>query len=252
MADPVGIAGCVLWLDASQESYADGAVVGTWVDRSGAGNHGVAPAGREPVFAVGALNGLPVLDFATDKFYELPGIFDTGGGSTFVVPKFRTLSGGPVLLSGSDLSGSSDRRRRWYFLGSSGDEMANASGPNTYTFNPEWSSAFDGDTEWRAWGFGSDGTTARMTRRCGRNTTSGSETHERTLPSTYSGAAATAATIGRLNAVDTQPFGGLVAEVIHYSRFLTSSEFRQVLAYLTAKWDVGCGDGWIVGSVAIG
>jgi len=36
---PASLSGCVMWLDASQETYADTDNVTTWTDRSGNGNH---------------------------------------------------------------------------------------------------------------------------------------------------------------------------------------------------------------------
>ncbi len=51
------------WVSAALIGYADGQVVPTWPDLSGAGRHGTAAAGGVPAYKPGALNGLPVVRF---------------------------------------------------------------------------------------------------------------------------------------------------------------------------------------------
>lgn len=54
----------VLWLDASQEAYANDAAVTTWTDRSGNGLNAAQGTGtKQPVFKTNIINGKPALLF---------------------------------------------------------------------------------------------------------------------------------------------------------------------------------------------
>lgn len=248
ITDPLDLADCILWLDASQETYADLDPVPIWTDRSGAGNHAVqGTVSRQPTFRTAR----PCVEFghitlgAPNDSLILPGIFNIGAGSTFMVG--RDLTHGGVILSAGDLSGPSDRRFRWYFI-SEPTTLLNASGPNTYTASAAWGTSFATDYKARAWGFGSNGATVKVERRCSVNNDSGTDTFTGSVPG-YTGTAATPATLGRINGVDTQHWHGLLAEVVHYNRFVTSTEWDDVMDYLEAKWSVGCESSWTVGSI---
>lgn len=61
---PLDIEGCVLWLDASQESFANNDPVGTWTDRSGNLNDAVQfTDGYRPIFKTNILGSMPGLLF---------------------------------------------------------------------------------------------------------------------------------------------------------------------------------------------
>jgi hypothetical protein len=60
--DPSAVSGLVLWLDGDHVSQ-NGNVLSKWSDRSGAGNDGTPPSGREPSVSAAALAGHGVVRF---------------------------------------------------------------------------------------------------------------------------------------------------------------------------------------------
>lgn len=73
---PTDIAGCVLWLDASQLALANNDPVASWTDISGIGNNAVQATGaNQPVFKTAALNGKPAVRFdGSTDFLVAPSI----------------------------------------------------------------------------------------------------------------------------------------------------------------------------------
>lgn len=62
--DPTSITGCILWMDANQESNVDGDLIATWSDRSASNNDAVqATGGNKPTFRENVFNGKPALFF---------------------------------------------------------------------------------------------------------------------------------------------------------------------------------------------
>lgn len=53
------VAGPLIWLDANQESFADGDAVGQFTDRSGNGNHFTSSGTARPTFKTNRINGRP-------------------------------------------------------------------------------------------------------------------------------------------------------------------------------------------------
>jgi hypothetical protein len=69
---PQDVPGLVLWLDAGAETFSNGDRVWTWTDRSGHGNHALAPSfGARPTFIANAVNGRPVLRFTSASGHHL-------------------------------------------------------------------------------------------------------------------------------------------------------------------------------------
>lgn len=66
---PASVSGLHIWLDASQESYANGAAVPLMTDKSGNGRNATASGSAQPLFTTGIFNGNPVLRFdGSDDF----------------------------------------------------------------------------------------------------------------------------------------------------------------------------------------
>ncbi len=68
-ADPAGVTGAVLWLDASQlTGLTDGQTVSTWTDMSGNGNNATLSKGA-PKYRTNVLNGQPIMRFTTADMF---------------------------------------------------------------------------------------------------------------------------------------------------------------------------------------
>lgn len=257
MAVPTDIADLTLWLDATQEGFANGAAVATWTDRSGAGNHATQPtATYRPEFEVGgsAINGLSSVRFRAADLEHLilpDSMFDTGGGSSFLVGEIITTPNpSSLFLAGQERRADGDGRQRWYIgntdtpsvLIAAGGNGFSSNAPVSFTFSHPAGEAFLAVLQ-------SNGSTVDGTRRCPTETESAS--------ASISGAGIHCS-IGVVNhtrvGID-QPsslsfMDGRIGEIVHYDRRITSNETGSVIGYLAAKWSIVCG-GWQVGSVAI-
>lgn len=219
----------MLWLDASQEAYADGALVPTWSDRSGSGNHATqATAADQPTFRTGVVNGAPAMDFH-DKFMSLTSIpYDVQAGTSFIVCKSDTIAATIRYVLGFNAGAA----RRWYM------GLSNAT-PNRYRFTigggiSEWGA----DTEWHVGWMRADGNDKSGTYSC-LGPPQGYNNTETGSPTGLAG-------LGKLGSRSDQRWYGYIAEHIHYNRALTASEMADVDALLRDKYGLSC---WSVGRV---
>ena len=226
---PTDIAGCVMWLDATQEAFADGATVATWTDRSGNANHATqGTAANRPLFETDGINGLDAITFDGSRWFVCPAIFNTGAGTSYVVAKKRATAYG-LLISAADTSGSNNRGR-WY-IQCDANSYGFAIGGDNYT-----SSAPAGH------GFTDGATTAVLSMRSTGSVFDTSKSCEGSLETTGLSLSRTAAT-ARIGAFvnNTQRFVGEIGEIIHYSSALSDANHAAVLSYLRRKWDLTCG-----------
>lgn len=251
MAAPTDIGDLVLWLDATQESFGDGASVATWTDRSGAGNHGTqATASRRPTHSVDGINGRRSMAFVNDNQSNLAlpdSLFRTQAGTSFAIARAASVQSTQFVLSGQDHIGvgSTTARHRWYLYAISPFAWRMTAGPNSFTSSPTFTLNFDGsiDTPY-VLALRSDGSTVDGVRRC---------PHEADDETGLGLAGAGQySTVGAVNhSADTlggpfQGFDGLIGEIIHYDRRLNDSEHASILNYLSAKWEIVCpGEGFI-------
>lgn len=229
ISSPLDIAGCVLWLDASQDAYADGTSVSTWTDRSGSGNNATqGTAGDQPTFRTGVANGLPALEFH-DKYMSLAAIpYDVQAGTSFVVCKSDTLGSAIRYVLGFNAGAA----RRWYM------GLSNAS-PNRYRFTigggiAEWAA----DTDWHVGWMRADGSDKSGAYSC--------LGPPQGYVNTETGAPTGLAGLGKISSRSDQRWFGFIAEHVHYSRALSAPETADVDAYLRDKYGLSC---WTVGSV---
>ena len=76
---PAGVTGLALWLDASQlTGLSDGAMLNTWNEMSGLGNHATRTTGA-PTYETNELNGQPVVRFPV------------GNGASFSFPRMTNI-----------------------------------------------------------------------------------------------------------------------------------------------------------------
>lgn len=94
--NPTQIAGCVLWLDASQMGLTDGTAVSTWSDLSGSANDATQATGtNQPVFHTNIISTLPAVLFdGSNDFMSYSDFVASKPMSIFVVtqPTLNTAS----------------------------------------------------------------------------------------------------------------------------------------------------------------
>ena len=242
ITDPLDLSGCVLWLDGSQESYANGAAVPTWTDRSGNGNHATqATAANRPTYDA-VTQGIK-FDGVND-FLVLPvGLFDIGAGSTYIAGFYSELASQRYMLAATDTTSPGGESRRWYFSAINATEMQFTIGSETPAPDPSWWLRFNNDDpRRRVWGLRSDGMTGYGSMSCYEDRSQAFPAG--TLP--WTGAASRAPHLGQSTGgggwMDGQEF-----EVVHYNRKLTDTENADVMQYLKEKWRVACGVAWVIG-----
>jgi len=107
---PRSISGIQLWLDGNDPNGngvvpASGASVGTWVDKSGAGNN--ATSGTSPTFLSSAINNLGVLSFnGSTQFLSSTDLYSNRSFSVFLIIRRQGAnnSGSNGMIGGSSLS----------------------------------------------------------------------------------------------------------------------------------------------------
>jgi hypothetical protein len=93
--DPAGLGNALVWWDASTllSTLGDGDTASFISDRSLNGKHGTQPTStREPTLRTGVLNGLPVLEFASEDFLLSPDVTAPSQGTTLYLVMRRINS----------------------------------------------------------------------------------------------------------------------------------------------------------------
>ncbi len=132
MADPLGIGGCSLWLDASVPASitATGGLVTNWADQSGNGRDATATTTARPTTGTRtSANGTNVLDFDGTANTMRTSSFNVTNGSTFaaVVLSDSGANGVELEVIGDVLNGrvaGKSAGNHWFlFAGSTPDEF---------------------------------------------------------------------------------------------------------------------------------
>jgi hypothetical protein len=216
---PNAIADLEMWLDATTLGLADGAAVATWTDSSGNSRPGTGV--NSPTYQTNEINGLGVVrfDVASSQYFTLPnflsGVF-TEGEVFFVL---KAVSDAPAAsrtlhtLCGGGVQGQYPNG-----LGQINDPFGHTA---ALANNPA-----PALTAWRLYNFNASAA-GRAMRLDGAVLTS---------DGTASGSSwTTTPRIGNRSG-STQYFDGDIAEVILYSRVLTSGERDGIEAYVAAKF----------------
>lgn len=230
IAAPTDIANCVLWLDASQEAYADGAAVGTWADRSGSGNNATqGTAANRPTFRAGVRNGLAALEFdGTSSFMSLASSpFNMQAGTSFAVCQLNTLTQDGARPARYTLGFRDASDRRWYIQTDAvNDSFRTAIGTTGGVF------AGTADFDWHVVWLRADGNAKSSWWSCVGG--------EQSFNDSTTGTSGLADGIGKIANGGTwqEGWSGYISEIIHYSRGLTTSEVRSVERYLGSRWAI--------------
>ncbi|WP_152051821.1 phage head closure protein [Tautonia marina] len=223
--NPPVTSGLRLWLSSSVAEYivSSGGLVSQWTDRSGNGNHLTqGTAVNQPTTGTRTLNGRNALDFdGTNDFMLLPSALHSipGANNTvFVVALSDTGagSGGAQAL----LRGDTTNFQMQFNPGSARIENRNHTSTNVFTTVTK-------------------NATANIFAQC-RNGSALTACFNTTQTVNASGAnnvTVTGIGLGG-SATGTQPFNGLIAEVLVYNRALTLAEANQVATFLKDKWNV--------------
>lgn len=223
---PTDIAGCVLWLDASQiVGLSDGDPVDTWNDESGQGNDCSGSGGTRPTYETNVLNGLPVIRFTAASTMFLQGAMSLAGDdATFIAVAAITSSSaafGRVLSVGDNAT---DDYTSAAYAAAICKNNTNESIVSVRAFSNLGSVAITHSQAFQASAI-FDGTDEHTRVDGGSPATVGST-------GTF---AVTAYRVGR-NLGGDGSLDGDIAEVIVYDSALGTTDRQTVEAYLAAKW----------------
>lgn len=227
MFTPQSITGCTLWLDASQDTTANGVSIASLVDRSGNGNS-LTPSGTISA-ATNFLKGKTVYNFGSSRATKTNFPWQTSF-TQIVLVKCATGNWLSSLVStgASYLS--------YIFAGNQ-----NLINVNNF-FDPKDSSVALGTSVFTT---AADGVTSWVILSLGYQsgaTSASNYTINGTVRTTATSTAVSSAISGTnqlwLNGNGSSSFdtGTYVAEMMHYNAVLTSSQRQQIESYLAQKW----------------
>ena len=229
---PVGVSGCVLWLDADDaSSIVTGAVRGVvqWRDKSGMGNHvAQTNASAQPVVTAAGLNGRSTLSFDGADYLAGPPVWQQGetNFTMFAVWRRTSASGSQVIVEQAG-------------AGAGARAALMTIGGGTYGFCGQDNDAFYlGTYSAGAWnlsgleysGVASDNVYLDAAGAVAKATVDG--THKETV-------GVTGVRVGCNVMTGTEGLQGDVSEILLFNRILTAAERYNVLHYLQQKWQLG-------------
>lgn len=222
---PSSLSGLVLWLKADSLALADGTAVSLWQDYSGLSNNAIQATGaNQPLLKTAILNGLPILRFdGVNDTLTIAATLITGGFSVFIVRKSAVSPSSAVALAmkvgtgiaaGHFLCFVSAGQEQWAFRGNAGPIW-------------NWSVAPAGvwnivDLQWDGAGF-----TAPNYRVFLNGSPQG------ITVGAHGGTGNTSDV-----SLSTNLWNGDIAEIVVYSRKITSTERSNVRNWLSAKWGI--------------
>lgn len=230
---PLALSGLAAWFDATRSTFqertggsattpaaADNDPVGSWLDLSGNARHATGPAdSKRPVLKLGVKNGRSVVRFdGTDDILSTATGFLDGAVDLTVFLVSRMRSAG---VSGRTLADGTGGGSNW-LLGTFGGNAT-----SFYDGNFHESSGNAGSTNWFLNVARRDSTASNLFTNGAANT--GATTTPGSGPNGFA--------FGN-RGDETEPRDADVAEVVAYSRALTTSERQAVESYLNSKWGV--------------
>lgn len=97
------VSGPLIWLDANQESFADGDPVGQFTDRSGNGNHFTSSGTARPTFKTNRINSRPAVQAdGVDDGMLLSSLVSCSAWSFFMVGKLVSDTGAKNVVAIDD------------------------------------------------------------------------------------------------------------------------------------------------------
>ena len=237
---PLDLSGCVMWLDADQEStYTNTQPVTIWTDRSGNNNHATNAAGP-CTMAVGSFGGrraiyIPGGGSQTDVAFDAPNLglhasslsvfIAAIGNSDVAASRFRSMLGLNVFNTGLWLSRSqrsSDPDQRYVVSYNNAAILTTAVGsyPLTATTNVV-AVLKTRNTSHAIW----------LNNSMATNSTGATQTADYSSGPTQVGCMTT-------GAITSRRWLGYFGEVLIYNRAVSEDERKQITDYLIAKWGI--------------
>lgn len=224
---PDQVSGLLLWLKADSLSLNDGDTITTWSDSSGNGYDASGSGATPPAYTANVLNGKPVVRFSGSNGFQL----SSGASANFSIGAYTIIavakrtSGTTVISKNTTSTGGAGRRKIQMTLGSSSMGL-NSGGDGTAISTTATTSSFglfaivargDSDHDLVA-----NGTLTNST------TTLGDSTFNTALVE-----------IGQAFSNGAERLTGDIAEIIMYSRAISSDQVIAIENYLYAKYNLG-------------
>ena len=224
-----------LWLDAASIGIADGADVANWTDISGNGTvFSSSGSGNLPDYEIGAVNGLPVVDF------------NDGNSERLVVNPFNNMASDEITTIIVFATANNNEALLSYAIPSENNEYL--------IFNPGNIATYVTGNN-NGGGDFSDGATTFNILSTVWNSNGGSLEHYKNTASVNTATIANGNSItsggsltigGEQDAVDGgydagQDFGGKIAEIIAYKKALNEAERLIIENYLSEKYSITIG-----------
>jgi hypothetical protein len=232
---PLDIAGCALWLDASDAATITdtGGLVDQWDDKSTAGRDVTAAGTSRPTTGTRTQNGLNVLDFITDDFMRTaaPFWYDLGTNTMFIV--FQCDGDPPAGGLGHLLFEAHDTNAPPLYgvrYNTTDTEAVYRDNANTLHVLLAGDDPTDSAPHLVRW---TDSTTVITTTQDGGTTfSSGSFTRGATTVTDFD----IAKLAGPAGGGASLYFDGWIAEILIYDSVLSGGDIALVEGYLTDKW----------------
>ena len=228
---PTDVAGCVLWLDASDTetiTLTDGRV-SAWRDKSGGGAHQTqGDAARRPVTGQALLNGRNALTFDGSRWLAGPAVLQPGDDAFSYFAVWQRVDAGTAaqtVFEQSQTPQVTGTRAALLTVGSAKQYGFNGQGNDAHNLGSYTPGA------WVLTGLELDG-------RASRNVFlySDSTNHVGAINMTTQYTGATGTRVGCKLTNSGEILNGLIAEIIVFDRVLSDTDRNAVLFYLQEKW----------------
>lgn len=237
--NPRSLSGLAVWLDAQDTgtfTFSTGSDVSAWADKSGNGNNAVQAGGtRQPLYVSSGINNRPAVQFFDDATAKNLTIINSG---TLSYSTFTTYAVVRRLTDRTD----NERIFGPWFIATSQRAFS------MLVNNIDQASTLISSTGGAASGSQAVASPTVATNTNYILTSAYTGTNVVTAINTTSATAVTAApfaatsgiSIGSNPSADSfsEPFAGHIAEVLFFTRYLTTGEQASVYSYLTSKWGV--------------
>jgi len=243
--DPLSIAGCKLWLDASDTSTISlsGSAVTQWNDKSGnAYNFAQGTSANRPSSGTRTQNGLNVIDFdgtndllTTTAAKSAFNFLNNSTATLFLVMKNDTTTGVQFIICNQ--GGSNGQIGLVYYTSSTNYILREGNGSGTWTYDI---TVAGNNTNAKYLTSKSDPANATAANRIKFALNNGAFSGANTETQAASASDSTRnLSIGDAESPDSgAPLDGFYAEILIYNTILSNDDITDVQTYLSGKWGI--------------